>query len=162
MAIGAMFKRGGYRSVGNYITVAKQKHVIFTGDWPDDLRLMATNIERAVTRDQGPAKQAATFSVHAVADQDMQEEPLNTGGPWCPVHAMLLGAFFLLREVELAATRRCHITVDAVRRSFSWLLPKSKTDVKALGATRSWGCICGDGFIEYCPFPLDAGCGIRL
>ena len=74
-------------------------------------------------------------------------------GPAC---AMVAGAWFLMREVELATTRAHLVSLekgpdgeDVVR----WHLPASKTDVEARGVSRVHGCSClAEGRVGSCPF----------
>ena len=69
----------------------------------------------------------------AVAGLDLGDAPLISGGPVAPVDFAVAGTFFLLREIELAAARVGHVTVAAHGSSATWLLPKSKTDCRAVG-----------------------------
>jgi len=62
---------------------------------------------------------------------------------------MIMGSLFLTREIELAATKNDSITLfdDEVR----WHLPVSKTDPRALGVERRWGCLCIQDKTSPCP-----------
>ena len=70
-----------------------------------------------------------------------------------PFRTLLLGSFFLMREMELAAALLEHVTLLSDPLRVSWLLPVSKTDQCALGKTRVWGCTCGGGFEHTVPVP---------
>ena len=52
-----------------------------------------------------------------------------------------MGSWWLLREVELG--NACLEDVTVLEGTVHWSLPASKTDIKALGATRSHKCACG-------------------
>eukprot|EP00969_Alexandrium_andersonii_P004384 189050-Alexandrium_andersonii.AAC.1 len=51
----------------------------------------------------------------------------------------------------MASALRRHVTADLASVTVSWLLPCSKTDPKAVGLTRCWGCV-SDGRRELCPY----------
>ena len=57
-----------------------------------------------------------------------------------PADFTVAGTFFLMREIELAASRVGHVNLAADRLSVTWLLPKSKTDHRAVGISRMWDC----------------------
>ena len=58
----------------------------------------------------------------------------------------------MLREIELAFARREHMTLTSDGRVML-NLPVSKTDPRALGCTRVWGCVCaGAGSPDSCIF----------
>ena len=60
------------------------------------------------------------------------------------VITFLLMAFWMLREIEGAWAERRHVKLDTLNRTATWRLPVSKTDPKALGCERTWGCTCGN------------------
>jgi hypothetical protein len=64
-----------------------------------------------------------------------------------PVRALLFACWWLLREIEASAVKIGHVTIDRSGPSLvvRVLLPVSKTDITALGATRSHQCLCGTG-----------------
>ena len=62
-------------------------------------------------------------------------------GPVNPKAALVLGAFFMTREIELSAALASHWTFEA-GPLLTWLLPVSKTDPTAVGVRRQWGCVC--------------------
>ena len=57
----------------------------------------------------------------------------------------------MLRELELGCAQVKHLTIDRDALTVEWNLPASKTDVKALGKRRSWGCVCGGSPELPCP-----------
>jgi hypothetical protein len=52
------------------------------------------------------------------------------------------GSFFMTREVELCLAVGEHIDSCWKAMNDTWNLPASKTDPKALGKRRTWGCVC--------------------
>ena len=113
---------------------------------------------RAVARGQGPAKQAATFNLTAIAAfmtaVPDPMAPIILGGPCWPCALMAIGAFFLLRELELAAAKIMDLTVCVSSRRVDWFLPVSNMDARGHGRARSWTCICVPGELKVCAFCL--------
>ena len=66
---------------------------------------------------------------------------------------MILGAWFLCREVELACLRASLVEVGQVsgRLAVTLTLPVSKTDPAAAGTARSQKCQCGQKPTPACP-----------
>lgn len=67
---------------------------------------------------------------------------------------MIIGCFFfMLREIEISLALWRSITVDAAKHTVTWVLAASKCDFRALGKSRTWGCICsGCDATEPCPY----------
>ena len=75
------------------------------------------------------------------------------GGMICPKQAMIMGSFFMTREIELTAANVSDVYWDLRGRRIIWLLPASKTDASAKGVRRSWGCVCVRAVARHCaPF----------
>ena len=79
--------------------------------------------------------------------------PVVEAGPSSPREALLLGSIFLLREIEIAASRVCHLSFDHAAHEVTWSLSCSKTDPMALGVSRTWGCLCCCPTLP-CPYHL--------
>ena len=58
------------------------------------------------------------------------------------MHLALLASVCLLREVEASTAVVSAWTFDHEAMEVTWMLPPSKSDHLALGATRTWGCLC--------------------
>ena len=70
------------------------------------------------------------------------------GGPACPRNALVAGAWFMLREVELATSRAALLEIvpgPAGEARATWHLPASKTDQRAEGVARTHYCSCTPG-----------------
>ena len=77
---------------------------------------------------------------------------LGAAAPLGAFNLLVAGTFFMLREIELAGALASHVYLDSIKELATWLLPVSKTDAKALGTKRTWGCVCG-GIMDYvCPY----------
>ena len=49
----------------------------------------------------------------------------------------MCGFFWMLRDLELSCAQVEHLEVDREGLTVAWILPASKTDVKAIGKVRS-------------------------
>lgn len=76
------------------------------------------------------------------------------GAPNAGILTWIIGAKYLLREVELASltsNKKC-VQLDTLSKVATLRLPVSKTDVAGRGAARALGCSCKSGFDICCPF----------
>ena len=78
-------------------------------------------------------------------------------GPIEPLATLVLGSWFLLREIELAAAKLGDLTVDLAASQVSLRIPASKTDTAGLGSTWAHRCICGGGPCNLAHCPLKSG-----
>ena len=140
-AVGAMLKAGGYRSAPNFLSRAKEEHVVLGFVWTDELRLAIRKTSASVTRGIGPPRQSQPLDLAAV---------WKAGIPWLPESAsypvrgkflIIAGGFFCTREIELSLALRQHVSFSADIQRVTWHLPCSKTDPRALGKFRSWDCV---------------------
>ena len=151
VAAAAMAKQGGYRSFSNYLSAAKERHILAGHAWTSQLAWEAKRCLRAVTRGIGPSKQAATLDMLLLSNIT-DDEVATDIGPARPATAALLGCWFMVREIELAAARVSHWQLQLSPPRILWMLPVSKTDPMALGAERAWGCLCHEFHTNMCPF----------
>ena len=152
-AVAAMLKRGGYRAVDGYLSRAKDAHLEAGFVWDDFLDRAVRRARRAATRGIGPARQSASFDLQAAADR-LQTLPATSESSGVPVGGRSLvvaGAFWMLRELELSSAIVADVTVTANPVSVAWRLPVSKTDVRALGQSRKWDCLCAGDRSIICP-----------
>ena len=151
-AVAAMFKKGRYRSFGQYASRIKEEHAKEGYDWNINLDITRKQCDRSVTRGIGPARQSAGYSVEDVFNLPGDGEPLVEDGPMGSKNMLIVGAFFMLREAEIAAMRMEHLTCVEEKKVINIELSVSKTDVKALGVHRAWGCLCGGSGNRACPW----------
>ena len=80
---------------------------------------------------------------------------LGSGGPAVPRNAIVVGAWWLMREIEVATVRAAHVTFSG-----SWerpgggvriTLPASKNDSAAYGTSRAHMCRCTGAVSPGCP-----------
>ena len=178
-ALASMFKQGEYRAVANYFSRAQEEHLDLGFDWSYSLTKGRRLAVRAATRGMGPARQSSPLPLEKIMEylwlrvgtdtpdsNDMSYESLpaweheqfvlgvpSAHLPMGFVTLVLIGSLFLMREIEVANCRIGHVTFDYLTRSVSILLPVSKTDIYALGKTRTWACIC-EGPFKIGAFPL--------
>ena len=58
----------------------------------------------------------------------------------------------MTREIELSLAKADHVEFDRIRKAVTWRLPATKTDPKAFGCPRTWGCTCLQGEINPCAY----------
>ena len=139
-----IFKAAGYLSTTNYLQRAKSEHIatlpIHGVPWTEDLDLGFKGCVRSSVRGKGAARQSAPLDVSAVLSLGLDETPLVPDGPMCPANFVVAGTHFLCREVEINQADVSHVSFDESKSKVSWILPATKTDIRALGTVRSWGC----------------------
>ena len=140
-----------YRSFKNYLAAAKRAHVLEpnnrNGDWPEALKAVGRECTRAVLRGIGPAKQCSVFEggLASVLALELAPAPLVHDGPVGPENLVVLGAFFLLREIEASLMLAKSVKTNTDTKTVWVHLAASKTDPHALSVWRFWGCVCGEG-----------------
>jgi len=152
-AVRSMFRAGGYRSVEAYIARAKDWHLGNGHHWSEHLDRAARKAKRAATRGIGPSRQSAALDLPKVfVTLTGSGTPVSPGGPLGGRSLITCGCFWMMRELEISCARVGHVTVHMEDKAVSWNLPVSKTDVRALGKTRRWECVCGGDLAKPCPF----------
>ena len=144
-ALGASFKRGGYRSISNSLAVMKDEHIALGYPWTDQLSRCAKHIDRSVTRGIGPGKQCVSIDLFKIPDLDLGGQALVANGPIGPANLAVASSFFMLREIEASLALWRSVEIDYEQKLITWNLPATKTDPRALGKSRSWGCVCPEG-----------------
>ena len=139
--VSASFKARQYRSFKNYLYRAKEEHIAMGFVWSDLLQATITKCKRSVQRGLGSAKQAGEIRLNEICGR-RSKLPNVTGGPVNPTSTFILAACFVLRELEVAYAKISHVDINHDTKTVSWRLPVSKTDYKAVGCTRKWGCLC--------------------
>jgi hypothetical protein len=152
-AICSMLREGGYRATDNYLARAKDWHVGQGHAWSEFLGRACRRARRAANRGIGPARQSAALDLEEafIASRDLTGAPLCRGGPIGTRHLLVCGSFWMMRELELSCAQVKHLVINREELTVSWSLPASKTDVKALGKVRSWGCVCAGVKTLPCP-----------
>lgn len=144
-------KLAGFRSAQLYLDTAKSQHIAAGYGWTSQLQQAYRAAVRSCNRNLGNPKQAAPLPLAELASLQ-GEEPLARSGPKWPARSALLASWWLLREIEASNSIRGHITVHEEDKKIDWRLPNSKTDWRALGATRSHTCSCELAPVAQCPY----------
>ena len=152
IAVTAQMKERTYASVANTISVAKDHHLAQGFVWSEHLAREVKRATRTSTRGRGAPKQDAEIDLDASFELELGDSPLVSGGPCCANRLLEVGAFHILREIELslALARSVHINDNIQEETFE--LPVSKTDPQAIGCSRSWGCVCSGSHDIPCAF----------
>ncbi len=145
----ASLKLGRYRSAPNLMSRAKQEHIALGFEWDAFLDQCAARCLRSVARGIGPARQSAVYDLERVATTDFWL-PVVDAGPLGISCCLVVGPFFMLRELEAASAKLGHVVFTSAPPQVHWELPTSKTDLQALGVARTWGCVC-EGPNVLCP-----------
>ena len=144
-AVVAQLKDQQYASVANFISAAKDHHLAQRYEWDDFLSREAKRATRTGTRGKGGAKQDDELDIDQAFNLHLSDAPLVQDGPCAPTRLLEIGSFHVLREIELSTALASSVSFNDEITEESFCLPVSKTDPRALGCTRSWGCVC-DGF----------------
>ena len=156
LALGASLKAGGYRSAALYLSAVKvhsERHGFITSNVVE--RLIKDAV-RSCERGQGAPKQAAALPLERLHLLPTEDSPWVEGGPVGPAQAIVAGAWWLTREIELSCTRAVHVSLagdpaTAGALVATWHLPASKADARAAGVSRTHGCACCRGPLRRCP-----------
>lgn len=144
----AALRAGRYRSAEPYFHRARVEHIMAYDKLPGPSVLDAIRqYTRTVERGAGPAKLKEALPLelgeHEFAPPDAahavvgpRDEALWPGALVC------LGAWWMTRGIEASATKTKHMAFDESRITVSWCLLASKTDWKAMSATRTHRCRC--------------------
>ena len=150
--VAASLRAGRYRNAEPYFHRARVQHLRTLEQAPDAATLDAMKrYARAVARGVGPSKLKDALPLEMLTDITKPPEvdkvkalPQNACA-W-PAAMFILGSWWLTRGIEASAAKVKHIAFGSGSEwTVSWTLPASKTDVKALGATRTHRCICAEG-----------------
>ena len=151
-ALAASLKAGGYASASAYLATYKVEAERQGFAWPPALQRAIKDFSRSCDRGKGGPKRARPLDFAALGDLPWPPEPWVSDGPVNPRAAMIVGCWWLTREVELANAQMSHVEVTVAASGpkrgtpiAKWFLPASKTDTAALGVARSHRCTCTPG-----------------
>ena len=150
--ITGILRKAQYRSAEQYLDTAVQIFIERHGVVTPALRQAIKRATRAAKRNRGPAKQAQGLPLRSCGSLPAVEKPAVSQGPCRPACAVRLTSWWLLRELEASSAKLKHVTVDSQSKVVRWRLPNSKTDLAALGATRSHSCCCQSARDPICPY----------
>ena len=141
LKVSSLFKKGGYKSVKNYLSRIKEHHITSGFEWNDRLDLMSKKCTRSVLRGLGGAHRSEAFDLLSVLEGlKLSAEPLVKDGPVNPAALIVTATMFMLREIEASSLETSNVTF--ADQSVSLRLPVSKVDWQAKGCSRTWHCLC--------------------
>ena len=152
-AVLGQLKEGQYRSADDYMSTAKDHHLVHH-EWSSRLARQQRVCVRSALRGIGPSHQCGEILLDDFADAATKlanDERLPVGF----ANTGVLSYFFCLRELELSTMVATSVSLDTSKQIVSILLPSTKVDVMALSCTRSWGCVCDEDIIRQrarCPY----------
>ena len=155
--LGAALKMGRYSTADQYLSHYKLRSEREGFAFGPALHRTFLDVVRSCKRGVGGPVQALALPLMRLGELDLQQdEPWTNGGPVGPASAIIAGAWFLTREVELSTTRARLVSLELGQdgqKVVRWHLPASKTDVEARGVSRAHGCGCIPGApVRSCPF----------
>ena len=152
-AVGASLKAGAYRSPQLYFQAAIN-HQIRRYGLPVEpyIRAIIKDVNRSIKRGLGPARLKAGFNVYAVAtlvDQD-DTEPFSFQRLPHVADFILLGAWFMMRELEMSSARDSYLRLDG--NEVTMMIPLHKTSIQTSLTSRTLTCACSVQMSPLCPW----------
>ena len=144
--IAAALKSGGYRSVRQYFSRLRRVHVERThSELSVEAELALKDAVRSVERGMGGAALKDSFELESLFHDSERVGTLARA-------IVVIGAWFLLREIELVALRRGHLLLDREKEQVSLTLWASKTDTVGNLVMRTHKCCCSVLYAGVCPY----------
>ena len=146
--VSCLFKKGAYKSYKNYLSRIKEIHCEAGYAWTPQLHATARRCTRSVLRGLGGPARSESFNLMDVVEFLKHNYVESSAeGPESPLAAVMVGTYFLLRELELSAIDMEDVSFTP--NTVTLNLPVSKVDWQAKGCRRTWACICDLGY--HCP-----------
>jgi len=151
-ALGASLKAGRYRSFSSILSQWKVDGERRGECWSPALLRLQTDVARSCARGLGPSRQALPLPFDRLGSLPADPRPWVPGGPIGPRNCIIVGAWWMARELELATIRaRLAVICPRAPPTATIHLPASKTDAAALGVARSHACVCFGSAQPNCP-----------
>ena len=132
-----------------YLWTLKKVHIKKGCLWDQALQLELQEAKLACRRGVGPAKKAGALPLERIGSLPVSwSSPRTAKGLARPRSAILVGAWWGMREIELVGLRVSSLTFSETGAGCGTCrinLPVSKTDSEALGKYRLHGCCCEQG-----------------
>ena len=156
LALAASLKAGNYATADSYLQLYRANCERKGWGLTPDLAWLLKDCVRSCLRGRGGPTKALALPFGRLGELDLlSDEPWHLNGPIGPACAIVVGSWFLARELELSTSRARLITLDtddAGEPTVRWHLPASKTDQQALGKAVVHGCACGPSATCGCPY----------
>ncbi len=136
----AILKAQGYRTASQYLYALKRHHISLGFTWSDSLARELVDCGRSCGRGLGPAAQSQPLPLGTWAAGPLPPPGFLVSG----IDVVLVGAWWLMREIELAGLLVQDVAVSPGSQcgTATLLLAVSKTDATAKGVRRTLGCCC--------------------
>ncbi len=152
-AVGASLKAGAYRSPQLYFQAAINHQVRRYGMPVEPyIRAIIKDVNRSIKRGLGPARLKAGFNVYAIAtlvDQD-DTEPFSFQRLSHVADFILLGAWFMMRELEMSSARDSFLRLEG--NEVTMMIPLHKTSIQTSLTSRTLTCACSTQMSPLCPW----------
>ena len=142
--LAAGLKARRYRSAASVLSQIRVGAERGGQDITSGLRRTFADAARSCRRGLGPVVSAKPLEFEDLRSLPVSPDPWRVHGPIGPAAAMIVGAWWLLRETEAANLRAAHVVFSNTRGvlTVELMLPASKGDQEARGVTRAQSCIC--------------------
>ena len=134
--LAASLKAGGYRSAPGYLSLYRTSGARAGHTASPEQAVAYRDAARSCLRGLGAPVKATPLPLTRLHELPGGREPWAAGGPLSPRNAIITGAWWLLREVELATARACLVRrarADDGSHQIFLTLPASKADQQARG-----------------------------
>ena len=142
--LGAALEWRGYRSADLYLYFSRAVAELEGATVGPAARRALTDMIRSCKRGLGPAKHCEVLLLELMPDLPTKTPAWADGGPWIPHGALIVGSWWVLREIEFSNAELPSISCNVRQKSVAWTLHASKTDTAALGQTVAHGCCCAE------------------
>ena len=139
-------KTGQYLSAATYLSAYRVSCERKGCPLDQQLERLLKDAQRSCDRGRGAPRQALPLPFNRLGSLPRGRDAWATDGPLSPRNAIVLGSWFLCREVELSCLRASLVELswnDGLK-SVTVKLPASKTDPAAAGVSRTRICSCPD------------------
>jgi len=109
----SVLRAAKYRSVMTIASVAKFRHIEEGYEWTQALDRQWRMSQRAVSRGLGPNAHAEPFPLSEAHHFAEEETPVVHNGPSWPRRTIVIGCWWLLREIELGNASALDVTANA-------------------------------------------------
>ena len=138
--LGTVLKAGKYRSAESYLALYKAECERHGFAWGTVEHRAMRDAVRSCTRGLGGPQKALPIPFEALHRLPGGVDPWAPGGPIKPRNLVVLGCWFMVREVEAANAKVKDLQVrkgNGGKPVVAWTLPVSKTDQQAKGTSRT-------------------------
>ena len=147
--------KAGYRSVDSYLAAARTHNSELGYILPESLKHWMKGADRAARRGQGRALRAVVFdpvTAAAHCPTSLEQHTIRYG-PELAWHSLVVGVWWMLREVELIELHLRSVKLHEAERRVEIRLGVTKTDIRGSGCIRAFDCTCSTALAPtLCPY----------